>query len=209
MPYYLVFRRYAPFATFGFGFEGDHRTKASTSMSDTARTSGTVMFDRSSIGKVTGISSGTTYQGLGSQVAALMGKHHSTVKTSISNQRTSTNHVSFTAATEGANPMLPKSPDIDTYVDFSARWSAGALNFEGTVRGNSFPNAEVFVLDGFGKAALLFDGQTSGGRQTGPLTGLAGSGANKRIGSFSKSVPVGPSDGFVTSSVTCPVTKMA
>ena len=209
MPYFLVFRRYAPFTTFGFGFEGDRRTNASTSMSDTARTSGTVMFDRTSIGKITAISSGTTYQGFGSHVAGFMGKHYSNVKTSISNQRTFANQVSFTAGTEGGNPMVPGAPDIDTYVDFSARWLASSVIFEGTVRGDSFPNAEVFVLDGFGKAALLFNGQTSGGRQTGPMTGLAGSGVNNRIGTFSKSVSIGPSDGFLTSSLPCPVTKMA
>jgi hypothetical protein len=209
MPYFLVFRRYAPFTTFGFGFEGDRRTNASTSMSDTSRTSGTVMFDRTSIGKITAISSGTTFQGFGTHVAGFMGKHYSNVKTSISNQRTLGNLVSFSAATEGANPMVPGAPDIDTYVDFSARWFGSAVIFEGKVRGDSFPNAEVFVIDGFGKAALLFNGQTSGGRQTGPLTGLAGSGVNNRIGSFSKSVPIGPSDGFVSSSLSCAVTKIA
>jgi hypothetical protein len=209
MPYFLVFRRYAPFTTFGFGFEGDRRTNASTSLSDTARTTGTVMFDRTHIGTLTGISSGTTYQGFGERVAAFMGKHYSNVKTSLSKQHTFANQVSFTAGTEGANPMTPGAPDIDTYLDFSARWLGAAVIFEGTVRGDSFPNAEVFVLDGFGKAALLFNGQTTGSRQTGPLTGLPGSGVNKRVGSFSKSVPIGQSDGFLASSLACPVTRMA
>ena len=59
MQYWLVFRRYAPFAEFGMGFEGDHRTGPSVSMNVTARTIGTVPFARGAVGAVTASSSGT------------------------------------------------------------------------------------------------------------------------------------------------------
>jgi hypothetical protein len=42
MNFVLVFRRYAPFAKFGFGFEGDQRTGPSISLLATARTIGIV-----------------------------------------------------------------------------------------------------------------------------------------------------------------------
>jgi hypothetical protein len=49
MGFFLVFRRYAPF---GFGFEGDHRSGPSVSMRATARTIGTVPFDRGCVGSM-------------------------------------------------------------------------------------------------------------------------------------------------------------
>jgi len=207
--YVLVFRRYAPFATFGLGFEGDNRTTASTSLTATARTCGIVMFDRRSIGKLTAESSGTTYMGFGNTVAGWLGKHYSKVKSSITNKHVTPTTISFTASTEGANPMVPAAPDIDTYVDFSAKWLGSAVFFEGAVRGDAFPNAEVFVLDGFTKAVLLFNGQTKGDRQTGPFAGLPFSGIHNRIGTFATSVPIGPSDGFLVDRLSCAPTAMS
>jgi len=42
MAFTFVFRRHAPFATFGLEFEGDHRTGPSMSLAATARTLGCV-----------------------------------------------------------------------------------------------------------------------------------------------------------------------
>jgi hypothetical protein len=206
MPYILVFRRYAPFSTFGFGFEGDGRSGPSTSLSDTARTTGIVFFDATGVGSVTGSSSGTTFQGLGTWLAAALGKHYSSVRSTVSGARTSPGLVQFTASTEGANPMVPGAPDIDTYIDFSARWFGGKILFDGTLRGDNFPNAEVFVLDGAKNAVLLFNGVTSGGRQTGPMTRLAGSGAGKTIGRFSVAAPIDPRGSFLPAPLPAAVT---
>lgn len=206
--YLLVFRRYAPFATFGFGFEGDNRSDASTSLTATARTCGMLMFDRNSIGKPTGESSGTRFLGFGGSVADFLGKHYSNVKSSVTNKRVAPDKILFTASTEGGNPMVPGAPDIDTYVDFSAKWLGATVFFEGVVRGDSFPNAEVFVLDGMDKAVLLFNGHTKGGRQTGPFVGLPFAGTENRIGTFSTSVPIGPSDGFLVNRPSCAATKI-
>jgi len=57
------------------------------------------------------------------------------------------NLVEFTAATAGANPLVPKSPDIDTEMpcrfDFKSpreiRLLVGAF-------GDTFPNLEVFII---------------------------------------------------------------
>ena len=67
----LYVRRYAPFSQFGGGFEGDNRSVSSTSLTATSRTSGSVFFDRRSIGRATGGSSGTAFVGAGETAAAV------------------------------------------------------------------------------------------------------------------------------------------
>ena len=209
MGFVLVIRRYAPFATFGGGFEGDNRTGPSISLTDTARTIGMVPFERGVVGSITASSSGTSYRGLGRWVELRAGRHYSKVKCAVTGTAITADTVSFTASTEGANPMIPVAPDIDTYVDFKAKWSAGALQFEGSVRGDNFPNAEVFVIDAatVGSGCLLFDGRTSGGQHTGPITRLPGSGATSRLGAFSARMPLSASGNFI-SSAACGQTKM-
>src|SRR5437016_1158026 len=61
MTYALVFRRYAPFKSFGGGFEGDTRTAPSTSPLASARTIDITYFDRTGAGRSIGLSSGTTH----------------------------------------------------------------------------------------------------------------------------------------------------
>lgn len=59
--YSLVVRRYAPFESFGGGFEGDNR-QFSVSMAATARTVGVVLFSQSGAleNAVNGYSSGSS-----------------------------------------------------------------------------------------------------------------------------------------------------
>jgi hypothetical protein len=203
MAFLVVFRRYAPFNQFGFGFEGDHRSGPSTSLSDTARTIGWVAFDHGTVGSPVSKSSGTEFTGGGDWLRKLLGRHYSTVKCRISNQVTGKSSVAFTAATAGANPMVPViAPDIDTYLDFRADWVGTNLRFQGTVRGDSFPNAEVFVLDARSTGCLLFDGRTSGGRNSGPVTRLSGSHENHRLGTFNCTVGTTP-EGYLSAPKSC------
>jgi hypothetical protein len=208
MGYTLLFRRYAPFAKFGFGFEGDHRVGPSTSMLATARTIGVVPFARGSVGSVKGDSSGTEYVGGGDWLRKMAGRHKSHVSSVISKECISANTISFRASTAGANPMVPGAPDIDTIVDFCAEWIASGLRFSGVVRGDDFPNAEVFVLDSGSVGCLLFDGRTTGGQDTGPIIRLAGSHETQILGAFSCAVPILPSGAFVSPKNRCPVTMM-
>ena len=209
MGFLLVFRRYAPFLKFGFGFEGDNRSGPSASMSAKARTIGTVPFDRRNIGSVEAGSSGTEFLGLGDWLRKVAGFHKSKVSCSISNKVISTNFLSFTASTAGSNPMFRGiAPDIDTFVDFRVEWLGSGLRFVGRIRGDDFPNAEVFVVDSKGLGCLLFDGRTTGGQDTGPITRLAGSHENQVLGSFHCTVPLSPAGVFVTMKTSCPVTKM-
>ena len=189
MLYSLWFRRYAPFAEFGFGFEGDKRTAASTSFADTARTSGGCSFGPDAVGPGYGTSSGTRHK-LSSTSAI------SKVTSSVAVATRTLSIVRFTAMTAGANPMVPGAPEIDTFVDLSASFSSSAITVEGTVRGDTFPNAEVFVIDGAGKAILLWDYATTGGQDTGPMTRLAGSHSTTTLGTFSVRLPIKPSGAF-------------
>jgi hypothetical protein len=208
MGFALVFRRYAPFARFGFGFDGDHRQSPSVSMQATARTTGVVPFARGSIDSLHANSSGTQFTGGGDWLRKLLGRHVSNVTCKLSNKLVSTSSVSFTASTAGANPMVPGAPDIDTFVDFRAVWSGTGVRFFGVVRGDDFPNAEVFVLDSKGQGFLLFDGRTTGGQNTGPMTRLAGAHASQTLGTFQCAVPLSPQGIFLSARNSCPVTKM-
>ena len=189
MLYSLWFRRYAPFAEFGFGFEGDKRTAASTSFADTARTSGGCSFGPEFVGPGYGTSSGTRHK-LSS--ASAMSK----VTSSVTVATRSLSLVRFTAMTAGANPMVPGAPDIDTFVDLSVTFGPSELVIYGTVHGDTFPNAEVFVVDDVGKAILLWDYTTTGGQDTGPMTRLVGSHRSTTLGTLSVRLPIKQSGVF-------------
>ena len=132
----------------------------------------------------------------------------SKVTSQLTNANTSRTSVRLTASTAGANPMLPGAPTIATYVDFSVEWIASSIRFQGVVRGDDFPNAEVFVLDSAGVGCLLFDGRTTGGKNTGPITRLPGAHAAQRLGTFFCTTGVSPTDLFSAPKTTCPITKM-
>lgn len=205
--YYLVFRRYAPFSQFGFGFEGDHRSGPSISLVDSARTIGMVPFSSDSVSDMDAFSSGTELTGAGIDVQEFLGKHFSEVEAKVINQEISPGSISFSATTSGANPLAPGAPAIDTAIDFSAQWSGDHVSFEGTLRGDNFPNAEVFVLDRAGYGGLLFDGLTTGGRNTGPMTRLWGKHAQQVLGSFSAIVSTQSGEEFMNS-FSCHATTM-
>ena len=107
MSYLFAFRRYAPFASFGLGFEGDKRTGASASLGDSARTIGQVSFDRDKVGNLTLSSSGTRYVGVGEWAAEGMGMHKSNIRGSLTSIRKGPNAIAFTAHSAGSNPMVP------------------------------------------------------------------------------------------------------
>jgi hypothetical protein len=78
----------------------------------------------------------------------------------------------------GANPLVPGAPDID----LSLTLRVGASGLSGSLVGDAFPNAEVFVV-GPGGATMLHTFTTPGGPTTGPFLYLPG--ANTRpMGGF-------------------------
>jgi len=208
MAFTLFFRRYAPFATFGLGFEGDHRAGPSTSLLVTARTIGCVPFDRGRVGALSASSSGTQYSGGGEALRRLLGRHFSTVSGTVTTTLATATRLSFRAQAVGANPMVPKAPDIDTFIDVDVEWITSSLRIRGSVYGDDFPNAEVFVRDAKGVGCLLFDGRTTGGRDTGPMTRLAGAHASQLLGTFSCVLGLAPDGTFLAPRGSCAITTL-
>ena len=180
----LYFRRYAPFDTFGFGFKGDSRDAASTSLKVTSRTYGFVMFNQFEIVHHSVNTSGTDYHSsLWGDIVGYSKVSGTTVRSRLAGPGL----IEFSASTAGANPLVPKSPDIDTFV--TARFEFGhpkLMLISGEVFGDNFPNLEVFLLCyRSAHTALLIDGRTTGGRNTGPITRLPGSHSNQSLGRLS------------------------
>jgi hypothetical protein len=203
--YFLVVRRYAPFATFGGGFEGDSRSAGTVNPFASARTIGVAAFTLGNVTGYEGWSSGSTFDGAGDWIRKIIGRHFSHVKADVSGTVNGRAVIAFTMHTAGANPLIPiVAPDIVTYVDFKATYNATSVVFEGVVRGDTFPNCEVFVLDVKGNGEMLFDYRTAGGQNTGPLR-LIGRG-NSSLGTFNDTVAVND-EIFVAPQPTCMPTK--
>jgi hypothetical protein len=184
--YSLYVRRYAPFASFGGGFEGDNRG-FSTSLTATSRTAGIATFTLGSTTGFRGYSTGSSWVGPWQVRKSLpwssIGRVVGDVRVEIRNVVGIPNGISFTVHTYGNLPfkdiLLHKSiagaidsakkamwpdarrlegtPDIDTFLDLRTTLAGGRLVFEGVARGDGFPNAEVFVLDPASKALALLD----------------------------------------------------
>lgn len=180
MSYILDFRRYAPFASFGGGFHGDGAGGAS--FGGTYRTRGLVNFDFATGSVTVAGDSGVSYH-----VDAPSVKKTGKTSCALSNLHASPATIRFTVSTAGALPLIPLAPDIDTFIDFNATQTATGIAFSGTVRGDNFPNAVVFVYSAGATTpapASVFHFTTTGSRNTGPMTRLAGAHGSQVLGSF-------------------------
>ncbi len=54
----------------------------------------------------------------------------------------------------GANPLVPGAPDIDLHAMLKFTHGQGGLHVEGSLRGDAFPNAEIFLSDDVGTARM-------------------------------------------------------
>lgn len=207
--YSLVCRRYAPFETFGvaapFGagrFEGDNRGP-STSLKDSSRIYQVVFFNRYGLVYNYAGTSGTRYDSWFWGEALKYARIRNTV---VRSTLAGPDLFGFEASTAGANPLIPLSPDINTFlqarVDFGLE---GKLRIECAVFGDNFPNLEVFLISARSNyTALLIDGRTTGGRNFGPQIRLWGESRTHRLarcfsiidlnpdGSFMRNYTVGP-----------------
>jgi hypothetical protein len=184
--YGLWFRRYAPFKRFGdigIGqFEGDDRGP-STSLQATSRTYACVMFDSGGIRHSFANSSGTTFfPYFGTPFTGHSNVRHAVTRMPIAGPGL----LVFEAHSEGANPLVPKSPDIDTFVKVKIDFLGNALWINGEAFGDNFPALEIFLYSyRSGRAAMLFDGRTTGGPHEGPAKRLFSSHRNHSLGRFS------------------------
>lgn len=171
--YRLFFRRFAPFKSFGGGFEGDNRSH-STSLKQTSRTSAHVKFNKAGVIGQTGHSSGTEWI-----VGSGTGKV--SVKTTFKHATGGT--VVFRTSSAGSNPLVPGAPDIDTFITCAAGFTPAELMVSGQVHGDGFPHAEVFIMDWKDSAHMLMEYSTRSG-WAGPFHRLFGSNDKNKLGTF-------------------------
>ena len=199
-------RRYAPFATFGGGFKGDNRTYSERSEAS-SKTCGIVPIelhaDRLAILQPVGFSSGSRHRLSGEMRGTAVGSVAATVRNRHADRRSA----SFTLHTEGnlpitsmalsgaswsgerrdsSNRTVELSPDIDTFLDMSIELQKTEIRFHGQVRGDGFPNLEVFVLDDLGSALGLVDWRTASGWH-GPFHRLFGAKSKNVLATFDRS----------------------
>jgi len=218
--YHLYARRYAPFKSFGGGFEGDDRLY-STDLSKSSRTVGMVTLGPKPSTAISGkgYSDGSAWVGPWEVRKKIplgkIGTATGTVKMTISDARLGKGWVSFTMYTEGNLPLkdlvfhkkiatvIDKAnqkirsgsrdpqgtPDIDTFVDIKVTYATRRITFEGVVRGDAFPNAELFVMDCRANVFGLLDFRTWSS-EMGPLYRLMGSGRKNVFAKFSRIVEI-------------------
>lgn len=213
--YHVYLRRYAPFVSFGGGFEGDNR--GFSMMPDApSRTSGVASLGpRPSSLHAKASSSGSAWVGpwdVRRRIPWLpgsIGTARSHVRAEVSKVVSRPGTVTFTLMTEGNLPlkdlMLPGfaaeaidsvtdwfvpgsrplegTPDIDSFLDIEVASTGGRITFSGTLRGDGFPNAEVFVLDDRGTGIALVDYRTAS-NEAGPLYRLFDTGEKNTLATF-------------------------
>lgn len=177
----LCMRSFAPWKHFGGGFEGDDRG-FSTSPNDTFRIGAFVVFDLDE-GRVTEGPSGSSSGTRRTESDALV---FADVDAKVSNFDGELGRVTFDLSVEGANPMVPLSPDIDNSLSFVAFLREGNLFLAGEVIGDGFPNTEVFIRDNAGNAVELIRFATNHGPNVGAAT-LIGAGSH-RMGRFKEGI---------------------
>ena len=174
--YIVHMRRFAEPSSFGMGFHGDARKpSASTERSVTSRVAGSFSID--SKGKL-----------------RLLDVHSDPSRWVVGGTRTASPSATLTQiggvivfTTAGSLPLIPGAPDIDTRLDLSVRPALSGMEFTGTLQGDPFPSAEVFVVDPSGKATMLGSYSTPLNTVLGPGLFLFGTG-DVPLTSFSKTV---------------------
>ncbi len=172
--YTFWFRLYAPFRDFGGGFGGDNRG-ASLNLMATARAKQKVTLD--------------TTAGSLTQSSSSNKSHHPVLGIALGHPIATANFnhagggiFDFTAAMAASNPLTPKllTPDIDLITFVNVRETSSSLIINLQMLGDSFPNAEAFILDEKDNAVFLDVFVTEGG-ELGPFYLLFGKGRREMI----------------------------
>jgi hypothetical protein len=200
----LFLRSYAPFRVFGGGYAGDDRGP-STDMNATAKIHYVITFSYLRMGLVgtpDAFCSESKGRGLFPYLISATAPfsagidHDGTVKGKGDARHETTvqpigkpgHGFALNAHVSGANPLVGMAADID--VDLNARFERGegSLRVSGTLAGDAFPNAELFLRDATGGTFLLHHFQTPG-NEMGPYHYLPG--RNLRpMGRFAHAIPM-------------------
>lgn len=168
--YILNIRSYAPFPRFGGGFEGDNRGP-STSPSATSRIAVAIIFNPQTgrVGKPKATSSGTTFLPLNARGSA-------EPRVTLASASRIADGVSLRLDLAGSNPLVLRAPDIDLHAAVQFTLRGGFLSTLAQLKGDRFPNAEIFVTDGLHQSRMLLTYETTSGPLTGPAFALPGHG---------------------------------
>ena len=133
-------RSFALFDEFGGGFEGDDRG-FSTDLSATSRIHGVVTINPTT-GEIVGDPSASSSRSgcAGAPCSVVLG-NRTAVGTPTITARNVNGAIVVNMA--GSNPLVPGAPDIDVSLALRVGPNGG---FSGSLVGDAFPNAEVFVL---------------------------------------------------------------
>jgi len=185
IPYPITIRSFAPFNYFGGGFHGDGAKRGyTTSSTATARVHQKINFDTDKTSMTTKAWSSPTSHRLipGSITETPSVKFDDPLKITVTGD---SKKFEFGTHVAGANPMVPNSPNIDVFSDFSITENkkAGTLDISGKLTGDNFPSTEAFVTDPAGQNVFISIGFYEGS----PFSSLDGE--NKReISSFNFSI---------------------
>lgn len=184
-PYPIHVRSFAPFSTFGGGFEGDGAKRGySTALGKgeggrvTSRMQHVFTVDPTA----GSFKAGNTWSNESSH--PLLGKATAAPQANISGfnvikDKEGNSTISFTANMSAANPLVPGSPDIDVHTKFTLTENvkAGTLNVNAVQTGDAFPSAETFIGDTKGNQLFIGVSPAIGN----PYTSLPGDGENKMM----------------------------
>jgi hypothetical protein len=162
LPLDVYLRLFAPWKTFGLGFGGDNRS-FTTALSATSRVAARVTLQA------------PDYHVTSQQ--AWSSPSHWGIFTAVAKPTIAVSPLAsgLAISVAGSNPLLPiVAPDIDAELDLMVFGVAGLTWFDGSLRGDAFPDAEVFATSG-GTSRMLLTFPTAGGRNSGPFIHLPGS----------------------------------
>jgi hypothetical protein len=187
--YFVYMRRFASPKTFGgVPFHGDSRG-VSTNLDVTSRTSGTFILMNDDRGTVLNVCSDPTILDV-LLFNTTLTKTASPSATLINGNSLVDGSPLIIFTTKGANPLVPGSPDIDSRLDLQVRENSESITLSGTLRGDPFPSAEVFIVDTQGTTMLLTSYTTPLDSATGPYLWLPGD-RDVRLGTFNVTIPKG------------------
>ena len=184
-PYPIHIRFFAPFKSFGGGFDGDGVNRGFSTAPGKAE-GGTVtsrMQHKFTVDPTAAkINVGNAWSDESSH--PLLGKATAKTEANISAFKSTTDKngnstASFTANMAAANPLVPGSPDIDVKTQFTLteNQKAGTLNVNVTQKGDAFPAAETFIGDTKGNQIFIGVSPAIGN----PYTSLPGDGVKKMM----------------------------
>ena len=209
----MTLRRFAPFESFGGGFQGDAKSRHipaanegtggfSTDPNATSRTSLTIAVEGQVITQPAGHADLSRHP--------LLGEGRAKVRTTSTSVPASSTDGELDAQSAAAMPLtlanghlsfVPWAPDIDSDVELTYEQKPHALEVAGAVWGDRFPNAELFLSDRSQTSVMVGTFQTEAGA-AGPLLELFGAGARvvaSELVGFHAEIPLDPDGNFAGS----------